>query len=60
MPGGKSRWRWKLPKSLSQGLNREFGEKNGTVIGVDHSRSGGNDGARLMVESVSGRISMWS
>ena len=31
-----------------------------TNIGVDHCGSGGNDGARFMVASVSGRTSMWS
>ena len=32
----------------------------GTGIGVDHCGSGGIDGARLPVVSVSGRISIWS
>ena len=39
-------------KSLERGLV--------TSIGVDHCGSGGNNGARLLVASVSGRISMWS
>ena len=38
--------------SLDRGL--------GTSIGVNHCNSGGNDGARLLVASVSGRILMWS
>ena len=32
----------------------------GTGIGVNNCDSGGNYGARLLVESVSGRILMWS
>ena len=36
----------------------EIGLSNG--IGVDHYGSGGNDGLRLMVASVSGRILIWS
>ena len=31
-----------------------------TGIVVDHCGSGGNYGMRLLVASVSGRISMWS
>ena len=31
-----------------------------TIIGVNHCSSGVNDGLMLLVESVSGRISIWS
>ena len=30
-----------------------------TGIGVNHCDSGGNDGARMLVASVSGRILIW-
>ena len=32
----------------------------GASIGVNHCGRGGKNGARLLVDSVSGRISMWS
>ena len=45
-----------LSHFLGDGMERGIG----TGIGVNYCGNGGNNGARLLVASVSGRISMWS